>query len=307
MPLLYLLGLAGAIFVGVSVLGGRAQAQAASYRPPLPPPLPPTEGRRREHEAEDDSSAGDDDPGWPGPPGPRGMPPPVPPPLTATPPSMSDWARTLAPLCLAAGIPTAFAVKWIAMESGGNPCAVGYPPDHGPDGLPRELGIAQLYNPDDLDVVDPSLTGTELRACCVPGDQHETRYKGKVVRGFSGNMARPITEHEVSRQAAGAVGLIARSARAATKALTAVHAGPAWSVTTRDYWAMVKLRHALPVVVTTGLPGVVDKLGRPPQSWAEFARVCLTVRFRPEVAAKVPGALSNAERCASVLPDRMVS
>lgn len=305
MPLLYLLGLAGAVFVGVSVLGGRRARAQVTPRLPPPPPLPPGEGRRREHEAEDDSSAGDDGGGDAR--LPPETPPPVPPPSTATPPSMADWARTLAPLCLAAGIPTAFAVKWVTMESGGNPCAVGYPPDRGPDGYPRELGIAQLYNPDDLNVVDPRLTGAELRACCVPGDRHEATFRGKAVRGFSPRMARPMTTQEVSRQAAGAVGLIARSAREATQALLAAGAGPAWSTTTRDYWAMVKLRHALPVVVATGLPGVVGKLGRAPRSWAEFARVCRTVPFRADVAPKVEGALSNAERCASVLPGPAVS
>jgi len=220
---------------------------------------------------------------------------------------MADWARTLAPLCLTAGIPTAFAVKWVDMESGGNPCAVGYPPAHGPDGSPLELGIAQLYNPDDLNVIDPSLTGTELRACCVPGDQHETTYQGRVVRGFSGRMARPMTLREVSRQAAGAVGLIARSARQATEALTSIQAGPAWSLTTRDYWAMVKLRHALPVVVATGLPAVARQLGRPPGSWSEFARVVRSVKFPTDVAVRVAKAIHNAERCASVIPDRSVS
>lgn len=302
MPLLYLLGLAGAMFIGASVLGSRRAQAHASASPPPPPPSP-REGRGREHEVEDDSSAGDD--GWT-PPSPSPAIP-VPPPSTATPPSMADWARTLAPLCLASGIPTAFAVKWVAMESAGNPCAVGFPPARGPDGNPLELGIAQLYNPDDLDVVDPSLTGDELRACCVPGDQHETFYKGKRVRGFSGKMARPMTAHEVSRQASGAAGLIARAAREATQALVAVQAGAAWSTGQRDYWAMVKLRHALPVVVTTGLPAVTTKLGRAPRSWAEFARGVLDVKFARDVAAKVPSALNNAERCASVIPDRAVS
>lgn len=299
MPVLYLLGLAGALLIGAGLIGGRASAAQLPSGPP-PPPEPPKEGRRREHEAEDDESAGNSGPPPPG----LGTVQPDPPGPGARPPSMADWTRVLAPLCLARGIPTAFAARWVEMESGGNPCAVGYPPAKGPDGYPLEMGIAQLYNPDDLGVVDPRLTGAELRACCVPGDQHETVYKGRRVRGFSGRMARPMTPAEIQRQAEGTVGLIARCVQSATRDLVDVDAGPGWSLSDRGFWALVKLRHALPAVVAVGLPAVASRLGRPPKSWSEFVTQCRRVKFPADVVGRLEFALSNATRCASVVPEK---
>ena len=81
--------------------------------------------------------------------------------------NVARWTALLVPGCLANGIQLPYALKWIEIESGGNPCAIGDPSQRGPDGQPRELGIAQLHNPDDLRRV--GVTGAELRAYCVPG------------------------------------------------------------------------------------------------------------------------------------------
>src|SRR5262245_23473418 len=140
-------------------------------------------GRSREHGAADDAAAAD--------PGQRSD-------GKISPPGLDEWAAILAPMCAARGIQLPYALNWISMESGGNPCEIGYPPAKGPDGMPREMGIGQFYNPDDLRRL--GLTSTQLRAYCVPGDDHEVMFRGKKVRGFSRDMKRPMTPAEMLDQ-----------------------------------------------------------------------------------------------------------
>jgi hypothetical protein len=188
------------------------------------------------------------------------------------------------------------------MESGFNACAVGNPAEHGPDGEPRELGIAQLYNPDDL--ARFRVTGAQLRAYCVPGDQHEIHYRGRVVRGFSQELSRPLTAEEIQTQADLLVGLIHFCMGSANRDLRAVDAGAAWGPLTRSYWALVKLQHGLPGLSRSGLSAVHRRLGRAPRDWSEFraslAQVTLdgnTEKYRGDFGP----ILDNAERCASVI------
>lgn len=223
---------------------------------------------------------------------------------SVAPPTLEQWATLLAPACLAHRIPLPFALKWIDIESGGNPCAIGYPPARGPDGQPREIGIAQLYNPDDLQRL--KLTGAQLRAYCVPGDDHTVTFKGRVVRGFSSSLLRSLTAREMQEQVDAAVDLITRAMSTATSDLMAVNAGEAWSRSRRDYWSLVKLQHGLPGLSRSGLPAVARKLGRAPRGWQEFkATLDLvqldheTERYRNEFSS----ILNNAERCASVVAE----
>ncbi len=224
------------------------------------------------------------------------------------PPSMVVWGQALAPQCQRAQIPLPYALQWLAIESGGNPCTVGDPRAHGPDGNPREVGVAQFYNPDDL--IRLRVTGTQLRAYCVPGDQHTVVYRGRAVRGFSQALSRPLTPAEVAQQAEMTVDLIQRCRTTATADLTAVHAGPTWSPDRRDFWALVKLQHGLPGISRAGLPAVTRKLGRPPKDWKEFADTLSSVTLDPETEkyrAQFPTILDNAERCARAVPELRVA
>ncbi len=219
------------------------------------------------------------------------------------PPTLEEWARMMAPACKAAGCPVPYAVKWLDMESGGNPCAIGYPPAKGPDGNPREMGIAQFYNPDDVKRF--GLTGDELRAYCVPGDQHEIMWKGKRIKGFSGKLLRNLTPDEITRQADAAVKLIKRSMTSATSDLMGVHAGTAWSPRQANYWTLVKLQHGLPGVARSGMPAVTKFLGRAPSGWKEFRatlpKVKLdagTEKWMKDNPGRIEAILDNAEECA---------
>ncbi len=226
---------------------------------------------------------------------------------------VAQWAPFLAPGCLKHGIPLVYALKWVDLESGGNACEVGYPPAHGTGGpwpnAPREMGIVQFYNPDDLQAL--GLTGDALRAYCVPGDQHQTVFNGKVVRGFSQTASRALTPAEKIQQADGAVGLIKQSMTSATRDLIGVRAGPAWSPSTRNYWAIVKLQHGLPQVSHVGLPAVTEHLGRPPSGWHEFRQTLANVKLDPATEKKYRGdferVLDNAEACASVVTEEAVA
>lgn len=223
-------------------------------------------------------------------------------------PRRDQWAAVLAPGCLAHHIQLPYALKWIDLESGGNPCAVGYPSARGPDGNPLELGIAQFYNPDDLGRL--GLSGTQLRAYCVPGDDHAVKYRGRRVRGFSQALLRPLTAAEMQTQADGAIGLIARSMASATRDLAGVNAGAAWSPATRDYWTLVKLQHGLPRLSRSGLPAVSRFLARAPHSWQEFRAALAHVALDKETARKrelFPAILNNAERCASVFAESEIA
>ncbi len=216
----------------------------------------------------------------------------------------------LAPAAARRRIQVPYALQWVAMESGGNPCEVGYPPAKGPDGAPREMGIAQFYNPDDLRRI--GLSSHELRAYCVPGDQHDVMFHDKLVRGFSSQLRRALTPAEMQTQADGTIHLITDSMAKATHVLTSIGAGPAWSPTRRDYWRLVKLAHGMPTLLSEGLVRINAKLGRPPRDWDEFKRGLDTVTLGANAEEKrrqglFPFALDNAERCASVFEERTVA
>ncbi len=299
MFLLYLLGGIGAA-MGVAAIGRQMRARhddpgrADAVTHPIDlgdGPTPDRGGVTREHDVADDSPAG------------------------VAHPTTADWAKMLAPGCAASGVQLAYALKWVAMESGGNPCAIGYPPargnpkEGGDPNFPLEMGIAQFYNPDDLQRLH--LTGAELRDYCVPGDQHDTVYHGKAILGFSQLMNRPITPAEMQKQANGCVELIVRSMASASNDLSVIGAGPMWSPAHQDFWALTKLQHGLPVLSRQGLPLVRHLLGRAPAGWVEFRDSLGKVKFSDVIETRYRNdfarILENAESCASAFSAQVVA
>lgn len=179
----------------------------------------------------------------------------------------ASWVPLLAGPCKAAGIPPAYARQAIKEESDGNPCSIGRPGDVAPDGNPRELGIYQVYNPDDLKKL--GVTSQQLRAYCVAG-MFPVTYRGKMVMSHSQSVARPLTPQEMQQQVDVTVGKIIESRDYANRYATA--AGVTWprspDAAGVDFWRLVKLVHGLPGLVQ-GLVPVAKKLGHPP-SWQEF-------------------------------------
>ncbi len=147
------------------------------------------------------------------------------------------------------------AMKWMAMESDGAPCAFGRKSQLGPDGQPREIGLGQIYNPDDfktLGLTALGITPAMFRAYCAPNSQRRTRT-------LSAKEMEDLVRYTLLAK-------IDQSMGVADRAVATY--GLAWA--TADYWALVKSTHGWPQILSKGLPGVVKKLGRAPTSWAEF-------------------------------------
>lgn len=161
-----------------------------------------------------------------------------------------------------------FHLAWIQKESGGNPAAIGANGAKGPDGYPREIGLYQLYNPDDFTNSGGLGTPAQLRAYCVKS----------LFRPDAEKLSRAMTESEKAQQVAMGAWLVNRSRKRAEQYLAAVKAGPTWLPEKGpDFWRMAKLVHALPGLAKNGMRATAKKLGRAPLSWAEFRAVVPTL------------------------------
>jgi hypothetical protein len=260
---------------------------------PRPSPRPPMDenqstGIRRDHEAIVDDANGE---------------------IGPIIPTMGDWARILAPMCLDANIPLPFALAWIDTESGGNPCAIGDPTAHGWCGdrqctdprygaFPREMGVAQIYNAHDFKEL--GINPSEFRAYCGPSQGGQ----------FSQVVARPLTQDEIKQQAKAAIGKIKMDSVTATHQLMNINAGPAWAPDRQDFWRLVKLQHGLPGLASSGLPTVSRKLGRAPINWSEFRKTVAAVhldRGTERYRNQFNRILDNAEKTASSVVEKGVA
>lgn len=160
-----------------------------------------------------------------------------------------QWEPVVSGFAKAYNLSLPFCMAWIEIESGGNPCAWGVATAVGPDGFPREQGIAQLYNPDDMTRF--KVASGALRGYCVPG---------------TNKCSRKLTADEIRFQADKATQLMAYCRDVAESA--ARKNGLRWSE--RDRYRLAKLVHALPGLVRTGVALVTAKLGHPPRDWMEY-------------------------------------
>ncbi len=214
---------------------------------------------------------------------------------------LTQWLPFVKVAAATAGIPWEFAYAWMGIESGGNPCAVGnrlitIPPGN----YPREVGLFQIYNPDDFKEL--GIKPDELCAYCVrpePGKPNPQK------------LSRQLTPNEIGRAMGIGMKFIGLKRKDADKYM--MLSGVKWPVTSPDYWRMVKLPHALPVILNTGLSQVTRLLGRPPTNWQEFRgtyeKINPRARFDPAKArAKQEQdgyyrALENAEWTGGQVPD----
>lgn len=186
---------------------------------------------------------------------------------------------------------TQFAMAWLGIESGGNECAVGNKYTVVPPGnAPREIGLWQIYNPDDFKKlgIDP----LELVSYCVrPAAGQPNPQK----------LAHPTTDAQKARHVDIGMQVIADKRAYADHYLGA--SGVRWPNDSPDHWRMVKAVHALPVLANTAIAQVTKRLGRAPSSWHEYRSTYEAINHR---ARYVPGkprgeqdgywrALENAE------------
>lgn len=194
----------------------------------------------------------------------------------STDPSVSAW-RPIIHRLIASEFPRTsepFAMKWLELESDGNPGAVGDPGAVAQDGNPVEIGIGQLYNPDDFARygVNPSA----FRAYLPYARPLAAQYRDAEKAGDHATMAklsrqlqtptRALTPDEIDDQAR--YTLLKKIGDGISNADSVVTTyGLRWSMP--DYWKLVKAPHAYPPILKA-MPDVVKKLGRAPSSWAEF-------------------------------------
>lgn len=198
---------------------------------------------------------------------------PVLPPKAGKPPmyNTESWRPIVIPIASEKGIPIEFLMKWIDVESGGQPCAVGNKFASYDNGVhPLEAGLVQLYGPDDykLTGADP----TAIRAYCKPKYLAPTGGKGAdgkplMAMAFSQECSRPLTPAEMGEAVRYSAAKVLADAQRASQILASV--GSQWSHFSPDYWKFVKLQHALP-----GLAKAISYtklvLGYAPKTWSEY-------------------------------------
>jgi hypothetical protein len=188
--------------------------------------------------------------------------------------------------------PDDLALKWTEMESGGNVCSVG----RVDSGHVYEAGLAQTYF-DTPTTVKYGVTSLQLRADCAGG--------GTTMPGTNGGA--PLSDARRILHARVAL-LTMKDARAAARSRLG-NAGVRWPESSADFWAFVKLDHALPALARFLAPAK-KALGFEP-TWAQF-RAYVDDLSGAELDAVVPGlsrrvsafgrVWANCEEFASVAP-----
>lgn len=148
----------------------------------------------------------------------------------------------------AGNIPVNFILKWIQVESDGNPCATGGHMANSTD--VKETGLFQFYYPDDY--IKLGLDTNHLRAYC--GAK------------ASQTCTRMLSGDEINYQIDAGLHYINLCRDKATHDLANV--GASWSGT--DYWMMVKMQHNSPALSSPGLGRVYRILGKAPDNWRQY-------------------------------------
>lgn len=168
----------------------------------------------------------------------------------------------------------AYAMKWAQIESDGNPCAVG-DPGQIVNGQPAEIGLGQLYNPDDF--ARYGVHPAAFRAYCpnaaplaaaynAAKAAHDHVAMAAAARQIQ-TMTRALSQAEMDDQVR--YTLLKKIDDGIANANSVVRQyGLTWNQP--DFWKLVKAPHAWPSILNEGMPAVVKKLDRAPSSWAEF-------------------------------------
>jgi len=230
--------------------------------------------------------------------------------------SIAVWRAPVAAAAANAGKPPSFAIAWLSIESGGNVCAVGEATATGPDGFPREVGLFQIYNPDDFRALGASASELVVGMCAIPspGPRQHKADDGGWADGSQRNPQHQIaalTEAQIARNVELGIALIAYKEKQIAPWLAAAKA--AWSTTSPDYWAAVKSYHAWPPIMNHWLGAVAKHLGRAPINWQEFrsalAAIEPTANYNAALKEQTPlyRGLENAEWCGFHVAPTMVA
>jgi hypothetical protein len=158
-------------------------------------------------------------------------------------PLVERWRGEVARRSAGTGLPVDALLAWIQIESRGDTCS---------GSGTRELGIWQLYFPDDAKY---GATPEVLAAICAKSQRP----------GFS---ILQLSEAELDAE----VGAGIRKVVAARDAVRRVFAqnGVTWPETSFDFGSAVKQIHAAPAVITELVPKITRRLGSSPASWVDL-------------------------------------
>jgi hypothetical protein len=163
-----------------------------------------------------------------------------------------DW-RPLAET-MAGDIPIDFIIAWIDKESGGNPC------NETPDPNLREVGIGQWCSAgdcaDNLTMAGSTYAAQHPSPPCVQGANTYATY------GM-------LTPQQQTDQMQALVTYI-NAARSRVDDLLSA-AGTIWIDNGEDYWKLVKMIHALPGAIASGLAACTAATGQPCNDWDGFS------------------------------------
>lgn len=153
-------------------------------------------------------------------------------------PTVEQWRNVLAPRARALGIPLDFLLAWLQIESGGNPCSVGFHGEQDPnDGLFKfEAGISQAFF--------SALTRAQLFATTVQGVSLTTLRAPCV--GDTQRQARSLTAAEIAANVNLFLADVTRKINVARQQVGVTRVN--WPTTSEDFWMLVKLQHGLPCV-----------------------------------------------------------
>ena len=163
------------------------------------------------------------------------------------PPPVERWRGEVARR--AGDLPVDALLEWIRIESGGDTCS---------GSGTRELGIWQLYFPDDARY---GATPDVLEAICA---------KSKLP-GFS---IAWLTPAELDAEVGAGIHKVVAARDTVRRVLGQV--GARWPESSFDFGAAVKQVHAAPAVITELLPKITRRDGRAPASWDAFHRSVMT-------------------------------
>ncbi len=176
-----------------------------------------------------------------------------------------------------------FLLSYIAVESGGAPCAVGSPTSNEKLGFAREAGLAQAY----YETKDSVVFGVglpQLRAAC---------------SGLGQTQVRELTDDEADYQVGQLVRQVTFHRNVSLRQLSAAGVTwPAW-----DVYALTKLQHGLPAIPSGLLPAAARDGAA--SSWASFKAYVLGMspnavnavnRNLGPYVGEFPKVFSNAEK-----------
>jgi hypothetical protein len=229
-----------------------------------------------------------------------------------------DYIDKLGPAFANGIIPTTLMLGWIAEESAGLECAIGFPGQVDARGQPLETGLLQYMSPHDIALAGttvaeqrsvcssqalfPQITAAVLAAYKTAGntapdkrtpEQVQALQIVSAARAAEQAQVRPMSVMQKTRMIVVAFTYV-QGVMNIVDTVFAQH-GASWSKGTNDYWALVKSYHAGAGIPSVGMTAATAALGHMPANWQQFKQGI----WASSIGHSWDHALANAEKCGS--------